>query len=58
LNFEKIVDGNTSNNLTPTIVHSFTNLGGQLVVDIANKVVCFGANDVKKIQGLKIGVNV
>jgi hypothetical protein len=58
LNFERIVDGSTSNNLTPTIVHSFTNLGGLLMVDIANKVVCFGVDDVKKFQGLKIGVNV
>jgi hypothetical protein len=54
--FEKIVDGGTSNNLTPIIVHSLTDLGGLLVVDVANKVVFFGANDVIVFWGLKIGV--
>ncbi len=44
------MDGNTSNNLTPIVVHSLTNLGGQLVINIANKVVCFGADDVKKFK--------
>jgi len=47
-----------SNNLTPTIVRSLANLGGLLMVNIANKVVCFGAENVTIFQGLKIGVNV
>jgi hypothetical protein len=56
--FEKIVDGSTSNNLIPIIVHFLTDLGGLLVVDVANKVVCFGADDVIVFWGLKIGVTV
>ncbi len=52
------MDGGTSNNLTPTIVRSLINLGGLLMVNIANKVVCFGVDNVTIFQGLKIGVNV
>ncbi len=52
LNLERVVDEGTSNNLTATIAHSFINLGGLSVVDVANKVVCFGANSVTIFQGL------
>ncbi len=56
LNLERVVDEGTSNNLIATIVHSFTNLGGLLVVDVVNKVVCFGVDNVTIFQGLKTGV--
>ncbi len=56
MNFERVVDKSTSNNLTGVIVRSLTNLGGLFMVDVANKVVCFGANNVTIFQGLKIGV--
>jgi hypothetical protein len=58
LNLERVLDKGTYNNLTATTVHFFTNLGGLLVVDVVNKVVCFGANSVTKFQGLKIGVTI
>jgi hypothetical protein len=53
LNLERVVDGNTSNNLIVIIICFLTNLGGLLVVDVANTVVCFGANGVIVFQGLK-----
>jgi hypothetical protein len=45
-NLERVVDGGTSNNITFAIVYSLIYLGGLSMVDIANKVVCFGANGV------------
>ncbi len=39
LNFEKVVDGGTSNNIIVVIICSFIDLGGLLVVDVVNKVV-------------------
>jgi hypothetical protein len=54
--FER-VDKNTYNNLTVAIVRSLTNLGGLLTVDVANKVICFGAR-CNNFQGLKISVTV
>ncbi len=56
MNLERVVDKGTSNNLIVVIVRSLIDLGGLLVVDVANKVVCFGANSVTIFQGLKIGV--
>ncbi len=46
LNFETIVDKGTSNNITIAIVRSLIDLGNLSMVDVVNKVVCFGANDV------------
>ncbi len=46
MNFETIVDESTSNNITIAIVRFLTNLGNLSMVDVVNKVVCFGANDV------------
>jgi hypothetical protein len=40
------VDGGTSNNITISIIRSLTDLGSLSIVDVANKVVCFGADDV------------
>jgi len=53
LNLERVVDKNTSNNLTIIIVCFLINLGGLSVVDVTNMVVCFGANGVTVFQGLK-----
>jgi hypothetical protein len=46
LNLEKVVDIGTSNNITVAIVYNLIDLCGLSMVDIANKVVCFGANGV------------
>jgi len=46
LNFEIVVNRGTSNNIIIAIVCSLTNLGSLLMVDVVNKVVCFGADDV------------
>jgi hypothetical protein len=46
LNFERVLDGDTSNNITIAIVRFLTNLGNISMVNVANKVVCFGADDV------------
>jgi len=46
LNFERVLDGDTSNNITIAIVCFLTNLGNISMVNVANKVVCFGADDV------------
>jgi hypothetical protein len=53
LTLERVVDGSTSNNLIVAIVCFFTDLCGLLMVDVVNKVVCFGANGVTIFQGLK-----
>jgi hypothetical protein len=58
LNLEKVVDRGTYNNLTIAIVCFLIDLGGLSVVDVANKVVCFGVDGVTIFQGLKTSVNV
>jgi hypothetical protein len=58
LDLERVVDKATFNNQTIVIVCSLIYLGGLLVVDVVNKVVCFGADSVTIFQGLKIGVTV
>ncbi len=56
MNLEKVVDTCKSNNLIAAIVFSLTNLGGLEVVDVVNKVVCFGHHGVIVFQGLKTSV--
>ncbi len=56
LNLERIVNGGTSNNLTSIIICSLVVFGGMSKSNIANKVVCFGVNNVIVFQSLKIGV--
>ncbi len=46
LNFERVVEGGMSNSITIAIVCFLIDLGNLSMVDIANKVVCFGADDV------------
>lgn len=58
LNLEKIVNGSTFDNLIYVIIRSLAVFGGMSKIDIANKVVYFGANDVTIFQGLKTNVNV
>jgi hypothetical protein len=48
------MDGSTSNNFIITSVYFLIDLGGLSMVDVANKVVCFGANGVTILQGLKM----
>jgi hypothetical protein len=58
LNLEKIVNGSTFDNLIYVIIRSLAVFGGMSKIDIANKVVYFGAKDVTIFQGLKTNVNV
>jgi hypothetical protein len=51
------MDGATSNNLTIVIVCFFIIFDGLLEVNIANKVVCFGANGVTMFQGLNCSIH-
>jgi hypothetical protein len=46
LNFERIVDGGTSNNFIIVIIDSFVVFGGMLEIDLINKVVCFVVDNV------------
>jgi hypothetical protein len=46
LNFERIVDENTSNNFIIVIIGSFVVSGGMLETNLINKVVCFGVDNV------------
>jgi hypothetical protein len=55
-NLEKIVDGGTFDNLTSISICFLVVFGGMSKFDTANKVVCFGANDVTIFQGLKTNV--
>ncbi len=45
-NLERVVDRGTSTNIIVVIVYYFIDLCGLSMVDITNKVVCFGANGV------------
>jgi hypothetical protein len=56
LNLERIVNGGTSNNLTSVIIRSLAIFDGTSEIDIANKVVCFGADGVTIFQSLKTSV--
>ncbi len=58
LNLERIVNKNTSNNFIFVIICSLTIFGGMSKINIANKVVYFGANSVTIFQGLKISVTI
>ncbi len=56
LNLEKILDGGMFDNLIVVIIHSLVIFGGMLETNIANKVLCFGVDNVIVFQGLKTGV--
>jgi hypothetical protein len=56
LNLEWVVNGTTSDNLIIAIVCFVNQLVDMLGIDIANKVVCFGANSETIFQGLKENV--
>jgi hypothetical protein len=58
LNLERIVNGGTFDNLISIIIHSLAIFGGMLETNIANKVVCFGADGVRIFQSLKISVTI
>jgi len=56
LNLERIVNGGTFYNLTFVIIRYCTIFGGMSKIDIANKVVYFGVDNVTIFQGLKTNV--
>ncbi len=56
MNLEIVVEKGTLNNVIVSFVHSFINLGGLSMVDVANKVVCFGLDNVTIFQGSKTSV--
>jgi len=58
LNLERIVVGGTFDNLTTMIICSLAIFGRMLKTNIANKVLCSGADSVIVFQGLKTSVTV
>ncbi len=56
LNLQKVLDGATSTNLTKLIVWSLVEFGSMIETNVANKLVCFGADGVTNLQGFKYGV--
>jgi hypothetical protein len=46
LTFQKVLDGATSANLTKLIMWNLVEFGGMIETYVANKLVCFGANEV------------
>jgi hypothetical protein len=56
LNLERIVNGGTFDNLTFVIIRYCIIFGGMSKIDIANKVVYFGVDNVTIFQGLKTNV--
>ncbi len=55
-NLERIINGSTFDKLTFVIICYFSNFGGMSKIDIANKVVYFGVDNVTIFQGLKTNV--
>jgi hypothetical protein len=55
---ERVVDKCIYNNLTTPIIRSLSDLGGLLVVDLANKVVRFGVDGVTIFEGLRTSVTI
>jgi hypothetical protein len=56
LNLQRVVDGGTINNLMSFIVLGLVDYGCLSEMDIANKLVCFRANEVIIFHGIKFGV--
>ncbi len=56
LNLERIVNGGTFDNLTFVIVCYLIIVGGMSKINIINKVVYFGVDNVTIFQGLKTNV--
>jgi len=52
LNFERTVDGGTSNNLIIVIINSFLIFWGMLEIGFINKVVCFGVDNATIFKSL------
>ncbi len=52
LNLERLVDGITFNNFIVMIIRFLIIFGGLLEIDIANEVVCFGVDDVTKVENM------
>ncbi len=51
-----MVDGATFDNLTSFVVNNLMEFVGLNETNLANKLVCFGANGVTILQGVKNGV--
>jgi hypothetical protein len=59
INLQKVVDGATSKNiLTNLIVQNLVDFGGLSEIDIVNKLVCFEANGITILQGVRNGVTI
>jgi len=50
------LDGVTSTNLTKLIMWNLVEFGGMIETNVANKLVCFGADGVTNFEGLRYGV--
>jgi hypothetical protein len=57
-NLQKVVNRTIADNLTSFIVQSSVDYGGLSEIDIANKLVCFGTNEVTIFHGVKNGITV
>jgi hypothetical protein len=55
-NLQRVLDGATSTNLTKFIMQNLVEFGSMIEIDLANKLVCFGADGMIVFQGLKNGV--
>jgi len=59
INLQKVVDGATSKNiLTNLIMQNLVDFGGSNEIDIVNKLVCFEANGIIILQGVRNGVTI
>jgi hypothetical protein len=56
LNLQCVIDGATSDNLTYLIVENLLKLGRFNETKMANKLVCFGADGMTIVQGLKFNI--
>ncbi len=56
LNLQKVVDGNTSNNMTSMIMGNLVKFGGLIENDLAKKLISFGIDGVMVFQGAKTKV--
>jgi hypothetical protein len=61
INLQKVVDGATSKNSITNLIMQNLNLvdfGGSNEIDIVNKLVCFEANGIIILQGVRNGVTI
>jgi hypothetical protein len=59
INLQKVIDGATSKNIqTNLIVQNLVDFGGLSEIDIVNKLLCFEANGITILQGVRNSVTI